>query len=348
MGSLLSSDAVLTKRNSFDIKNLVVNHETEVLKVEAADVHTLIDQCRKNPGHANFIPVSRFQVTDLPKGYRDINLYEYIIATADLTVRLAVKKVSPNRPQFWPGTKKPYPFCDTTESVIRTGTGELTIHKYIEGTGQDAHGSNSNIVSGSKLETMYKTCPCKKCQSSEQPSNVWWEIYVHTATHVVFDEAEAAATTCRLFYDEKACPVVSFDRVSEVEANVERDKCMLKYETCDMALGEKLFKTEVRCGRLFKKVGNKFARKLGNKFMFIVSHPHGGPKQVSVGKWRTSIKVGQFNKTFDRTKITYTTCTCPGSSGALIHCVGLSGNHIHSGALETKLNCSGVGYHYRQ
>ncbi|KAH9500317.1 hypothetical protein Btru_073745 [Bulinus truncatus] len=51
-------------------------------------------------------------------------------------------------------------------------------------------------------------------------------------------------------------------------------------------------------------------------------------------------------------KFTYTTCTCPGSSGAIVHFVGYKDcvggkwlyHHVHSGSLNSKLNCSGAGY----
>ncbi|KAH9508827.1 hypothetical protein Btru_050157 [Bulinus truncatus] len=83
-----------------------------------------------------------------------------------------------------------------------------------------------------------------------------------------------------------------------------------------------------------------------DKLIFIVSHPHGCSKQVSVGHW-----LDEYNVAFGFDRFTYTTCTCPGSSGAKVHCVGYEGDgvwgfyqYVHSGSLNSKLNYSGAGH----
>ena len=50
------------------------------------------------------------------------------------------------------------------------------------------------------------TCPCHKYQQSDTHSNVWGEIRMYTATHVVFDDLEVRHTTCRLFFDRQDSP----------------------------------------------------------------------------------------------------------------------------------------------
>uniref|UniRef100_A0A2C9KY70 Uncharacterized protein n=1 Tax=Biomphalaria glabrata TaxID=6526 RepID=A0A2C9KY70_BIOGL len=49
--------------------------------------------------------------------------------------------------------------------------------------------------------------------------------------------------------------------------------------------------------------------------MFIVSHPHGYPKKISIGQWKDKIHV-----TPKKNQFTYTASTCPGSSGARVVC----------------------------
>ncbi|XP_059153045.1 uncharacterized protein LOC131938839, partial [Physella acuta] len=140
-----------------------------------ADLHTHLANCEKNPGHKNFVPVNQLSFEHFPSGYHDNDLYALTKALADLTVRIAVKLTSRDRPEFVPGTKDPYPCYNTrVQNSLRTGTGGVWgVTKYTEGMGD------------------YRTCPCPECDHTDTPSKVWWEFGVVTARHVVFDESEA-------------------------------------------------------------------------------------------------------------------------------------------------------------
>ncbi|KAH9512426.1 hypothetical protein Btru_039543 [Bulinus truncatus] len=187
---------------------------------------------------------------------------------------------------------------------------------------------------------------CEK--NPDTASHVWWEFDVYTATHVVFDDIEASHTSLRLFYDREDSTVVSVNQVSVDCVDIESDWCALTCVTCDKSLGDKLNTLWRHYIDVWRKVFNKyFESRDVDKLNFIVSHPHGCSKQVSVGHWLDRYKVGgRFNK------FTYTTCTCPGSSGARVDCVGYEDgdgvgvwwNHlVHSGSLNFKLNYSGTG-----
>ncbi|KAI8771466.1 hypothetical protein BgiBS90_028185 [Biomphalaria glabrata] len=322
-------------------------HETQISESGESDLHKHLANCKKNPGHTQFIPFTHFTITDLPEDSRDVDLYELIKATADLTVRIGVNKVSPDRPEFWPNTQFNYPFYEIRGSnILRTGSGLITVYKFVDGSGYDGHESNYHVLTGKKLERNYKTCPCDKCQQSEKPSKIWWEILIHTATHVVFDDTEASHTTCRLFYDDKDSPVVILDKVSVDYVNIERDKCRLKYVVCDKTLGDKLYNMVKLWCELLKKVWKKYINR--SELMFIVSHPHGCFKQVSVGRLVDNNKVSDYNSNYNLTTLTYTASTCPGSSGAPVYCVGLGATHVHCGTLDLKVNYSGVGYYMKQ
>lgn len=65
--------------------------------------------------------------------------------------------------------------------------------------------------------------------------------------------------------------------------------------------------------------------------MFIISHPHGGYKRVSVGHWNDKFKV-HYGDIF-----TYTTSTCPGSTGASVYFLGYDW-YVHGGCLKSGLN----------
>ncbi|XP_055866374.1 uncharacterized protein LOC106069413 [Biomphalaria glabrata] len=313
---------------------LIGDHETQESEGGEADLHQYLVGCKKNPGHSQFIPVETFTLKHLPEGFQDNDLYEYIKLIADLTVRVDVKMTSPHRPKFYPKTTQPYPFYNMSERRnLRTGSGSVWfVNKFQDGVRQDG---------GYRL-TDYTKCWCRKCEGSNSPSNVWWEFDVYTATHVVFDDIEANHTTLRLFYDTNDSPMFSVDKVSVRYVDIEEDWCVLNCVTCDKTLGNKLMEMFKHFVNVYWKVCDKYsASRSPHKLTFIVSHPHGCSKQVSVGQWKDRLKVGY------KSKFTYTTCTCPGSSGAHVQCLGYNdltwSDLVHSGNFKSGLNYSGVG-----
>ncbi|KAK6975286.1 hypothetical protein BgiMline_021636 [Biomphalaria glabrata] len=321
---------------------LIGDHETQESEGGEVNLHKHRDDCKKNPGHMQFIPVDTFTLNDLPKEYQDNDLYEFLKVIADLTVRINVEITSPDRPEFWPETTQPYPFYKTSKPEnLRTGSGIVRhVTKFQDGVRQDGYIG----------PTVYKKCWCKKCEGSDSASSVWWEIDVNTATHVVFDDIEASHTILRLFFDRENCDKVVVDTVSVQYFNIEYDMCGLKCVTCDENLGKKLIEMwkdyEIIHGKVFNKYKSASVENTSQgvefKLNFIVSHPHGCSKQVSVGEWKDRLEVGE-----DRAKFTYTTCTCPGSSGAHVICLGYNDDWlsdlVHSGTLDSKINYSGVG-----
>ena len=310
-------------------------HENQLAPGGEVSLHTHVTNCKKNPGHPEFIPIESFSLKHLPEGHQDIDLYEYIKAIADLTVRLSVTMTSPHRPEFWPNTKIPYFLSDMRgKETWRTGSGRVRgVRKYTDEGKQRWRGG-------------YTSCPCDKCKASDKPSKVWWKIDVVTAAHVVFDDIEASHTTLRLFYDSDDSKLVLLkDKVGRVDVDIEKDRCRFHCVTCDENLGNKLEKMLKHYGDVREKVLNKYKKSRDiDKINFIVSHPHGCSKQVSVGQWKDKVQVGEDE---DDHKFTYTTCTCPGSSGATVHCVGYDysgwSELVHSGSLNPGLNYSGVG-----
>ncbi|KAI8780379.1 hypothetical protein BgiBS90_019573, partial [Biomphalaria glabrata] len=314
---------------------LIGDHETQESEGGEADLHKYLVGCKKNPGHSQFIPVETFTLKHLPEGLQDNDLYEYIKGIADQTVRVDVKMTSPDRPKFWRKTTQPYPFYNIRERRnLRTGSGRVrNVNKFQDGVTQD----------GGYGPTAYTKCWCRKCEGSNSPSNVWWEFDVYTATHVVFDAIEANHTTLRLFYDREDSKVVIVDKVSVRYVNIEDDRCWLNCVTCDKTFGNKLMEMYKHFENVWGKVWDKYlASRSQHKLTFIVSHPHGCSKQVSVGQWKDKLEVGS------KSQWTYTTCTCPGSSGAYVHCLGYGDwtwpDLFHSGSLKSGLNYSGVGY----
>ncbi|KAK6979694.1 hypothetical protein BgiMline_020681 [Biomphalaria glabrata] len=322
-----------------DSGNFFGDSETQISEGGEADMHRHFIDCDKNPGHVEFVPIDDFHLENLPEGYRDNDLLVFMRALAGLTVRVDVKVASARRPHFWSDTDVVYPFSHLKERrVWRTGSGRVCdVRKFQSGLAQ----------SGSSREGSCAVCRCTKCQHSESPSKLWWEYAVSTATHVVFDDVEASHVTCRLFYDNKDSPMVTLNGFSVENASIQNDRCKMVCTSCDVNLGSKLDQMVGHFKDAWLKVRDKFIKTRDfDKLTLIVSHPHGCSKQISVGHWVDKHRVGNEE---DLKKFTYTTCTCPGSSGAPIYLVGFSWKGsvyhlVHCGASKSGLNYSGAGY----
>ncbi|XP_059139777.1 uncharacterized protein LOC131927914 isoform X2 [Physella acuta] len=78
------------------------HHEAEICYGGEADLHKHYTDCKKNPGHVNFIPVNDFNLDHLPSQYRDVIMLELIKALSALTVLIKVKYTSLERPKSVP------------------------------------------------------------------------------------------------------------------------------------------------------------------------------------------------------------------------------------------------------
>uniref|UniRef100_A0A0B6Y9A1 Uncharacterized protein n=1 Tax=Arion vulgaris TaxID=1028688 RepID=A0A0B6Y9A1_9EUPU len=297
--------------------------EVEVSYGGEVDLHQHLMCCEKNPGHLHFIPIDQFSVGHLPPGCQDSDLVDCVRAMADITVRVSVKYVTEKRPDIFPGSDTPYPcYRSRGKHMMTVGTGWVSevckcLHQQ-----RDSRACN--------------VCECQECMNSPAPKTQYAYIYITTATHVVFDDLEAAHTTCHLFFDNGSIPeacsgVVTLTGMSHVRNNIETDQCEMRYITHDLDLADKLEKMVNRCLCLSSEVPTTHdsirseRRKLNrlsslwskyipwNKLTIVVSHPHGCSKQVSVGNYTTKDR-----DDCNMIKYTYTASTCPGSSGARV------------------------------
>ncbi|CAL1546475.1 unnamed protein product [Lymnaea stagnalis] len=278
--------------------------------------------CDTNPGHRLFVPIKYFNINHLPLGYHDNDAVELVKAVANITVRVCVQNVSFERPNFTADTYGPYPFSDRRGSIAtRTGTGYVY-----------------------RIDRKRDTCCiCTQCKKADTPSNHWGEIWVVTATKVVFDNQEARRTTCRIFYDEINSPFKKnlLEDFSVEEANIETDRCVIKCATCDPEILDNvsslLRQAEICRSSLVEKY---IGREEEPILAIIVSHPHGCTKQVTVGEWRERREKRELGA--DLTHYTYTASTCPGSEGApvvMLSRINHMAYHTHSGT-----NADGFGY----
>ncbi|BFZ24057.1 hypothetical protein BsWGS_27095 [Bradybaena similaris] len=277
-----------------------------------ADLHRHYDGCTKNPGHKNFISVDKFSIEDLPEGYRDKDVMDYIQIISDLTVRVTAKYVSDKRPETDDVSGKPFPgYSYRGQRRTTVGTGRV------------------NCVSLGHEENNYETCKCKECLTSSNPQTEYGTINISTARHVVYDESEATHTTCHLYFDREGTPetcegVVALSGMSRLHDYHEIDGYWMVHYTHDMDLAHRLKqRCEQRIDLLTKIWGKlpcnwnlKWSRPAPDKqpLLFIVSHPHGCSKQISIGRCHS-----MFSLTDNQWGYTYTTATCPGSSGARVY-----------------------------
>ncbi|XP_059149734.1 uncharacterized protein LOC131936709 [Physella acuta] len=286
-------------------------------------VKSCLANCKKNPGHKKFIPVPNFRLHHLPDDVRDDDVYRLILALADLTVRIYVTTLSPHRPEYVPGTSQPYP----------------------------GHGSQGSSMGSGRIRSVskkiYTVCPL--CKTSGSCCTGFREVKVYTATHVVYDNTEVANTVCRLDYntDTDTDTPVNIDGWRLATDNdldiVKTDRCEFSCATHDMQLADDLQRKLELFDLLRRRVTEKFRESRdGQRLTVIVSHPHGSIKQVSVGRWTGCQTVADNETTY-----TYTTCTCPGSSGAPVYKLGRWWFRwhapVHSG-FNGQLNYSGAGY----
>ncbi|KAK6975433.1 hypothetical protein BgiMline_021792, partial [Biomphalaria glabrata] len=177
----------------------------------------------------------------------------------------------------------------------------------------------AKIGSGKVLDITENTqtgaCPCSECRNSNKPRKTWWEIVILTSTHVVDDNEDAKNSKCRLFYDNKESSLFNIEGIRVVKFSPNSDISRLICVTCDKDLATRLNLLLDNFTVLYEKCFDKFWNvKNPEKLVVIVSHPHGAPKKVSIGKSirRKEVCDGQ-------SVLTYSTNTCPGSTGAFLY-----------------------------
>lgn len=290
--------------------------------------------CQKHPGHQQFFRADQFTISDLPARYQgDDELMDFISSLSKLTVRVSVKQVSDKRPKTYPNTDQIYPcYHNKDKNLLRTGSG---------------------WISGIKKRSSKKNhCTCRDCQLSPDPEETFAEIYINTATVVVFDGIEGAHATCHLFYDndtalDKCQDVIALSGMSSVVSDIVSNTCLMTYVTHNMDLAERLLNIwqqgQTAHKTLMAKCSNDREKMLRasirhgfqdaeHTLAVIVSHPHGCCKHISVGDYT---KRETFAPIYSQ--YMYSTATCPGCSGALVYVLGNSQlvfDHAHVGCRE--------------
>ncbi|KAH9495982.1 hypothetical protein Btru_012341 [Bulinus truncatus] len=254
--------------------------------------------CSKKDGHKNFIEFQKLELSHFPESFRDHNLVELTKALGNLVVRLDVNKHSPERPEFLPGITKKFP------KKGDLGTGRITFSKPFRGT-------------------RFRHCPCSDCEESDVPFTDWGEVTVQTSAHVVFDQLEAENTTCIFRYNhENSTRVEYFQGHRVYKVDLEHDVCRFTFITHDMEMVQLFIRSIYLFQDKHKHVFDKFKAFPNKNLAIMVSHPHGWPKQVSIGKYERKESVSTASEDRVNTSYSYSLTTCLGSSGAPVYFLG--------------------------
>ncbi|CAL1539101.1 unnamed protein product, partial [Lymnaea stagnalis] len=307
--------------------------------------------CQKNPGHSQFIPIKHFSELHIPDIYQQIHrtvnaekfkvkddlipfkefrnlLYHFVMVMASLTVNVQISFTSLDRPDTVPND----PTTPYSGNELR---------------GQRKTRTASGFIFSSSLVDEGQSKACPECPSS--PGRVHAVFFMQTATHNLFDAEELKHSKCLLDYDEESdrSKLKSIEPVEIVMKDIENDVCIVKCVTDDETLCKVLRERLKSYHRLretiyqilkAKKV--VYVRDYVTSFwsivdlVFVVGHPHGKPKMVSVGHRIKRLGQGSVSS---KSSYLYDTCTCPGSSGGPVYIIGAPNEfiqHSHSGALD--------------
>lgn len=183
----------------------------------------LREKCTKNPGHENFIPIREFSKNHLPSRYRYQDMEDMVRAIADITVRVSHFYISPERPAMFLNTEMRFPFYEQRGQ-----------YRLVVGTGFICH-----VKKFTEFENI--KCRCDECRELNADRLVWGHIRVYTASHVVYDQAEANDTTCHVFDVDVGQDCVLTLTGLRVRLNVaDKDFCLLEGITHDVEIVSKL------------------------------------------------------------------------------------------------------------
>ncbi|XP_055865462.1 uncharacterized protein LOC106055276 [Biomphalaria glabrata] len=205
-------------------------------------------ECSKGTAHNSFIGLRDFTVENLPPCYQHREMFDVVMALADLVVMIQVPHEEKN--------------------------------VYLQGTGK------VDDVFFNKKEN--QKCSCFKCTTSQNPSKEWGVIRIVTSASLFKSCKDATNYRCTLFFDEAEDQVVHVRGSNIVKMKSEEDLCKFVCITCDMDLVRKLDSylnvfIKYWCAAVAKYYPT--VKCSDEKLMLAICHPHGCKKYVTLGKW---------------------------------------------------------------
>ncbi|XP_055888650.1 uncharacterized protein LOC106078794 isoform X1 [Biomphalaria glabrata] len=238
----------------FDDSSLFVP-EIEVTSSKNSTPEDIRSECKKNPGHFAYFPITKLRLEQIPSHTRDAEALRFFQLFGQLVVRVVQ---TPKRKDGHRNDK-------TTE---RSGTGCLSLSDDIA----ESQDWQSNRLG--KLGK-YMTHLVKRNR---------WLLFIITSKHLVKNDEDAVSSRAEFFYDEPSkSGLKSVKGLSVRNSDIIGDNStLLICETSDVAFVQKITKAKQEvldiASRLPRRVKKSMTKKL-----YIISHPHGKEKVLSYG-----------------------------------------------------------------
>ncbi|XP_059177396.1 uncharacterized protein LOC131956812 [Physella acuta] len=167
--------------------------------------------------------------------------------------------------------------------------------------------------------TSGQECPDKTCELRGKENHSWGVITISTVSHVI-NCGGYENLTAKLHYDHEydVCEIISGFR--QTDSDNDDDWCAIECQSHNLRLAKELKEGLQTYEKLLKKLYNRYKDRVGDIPVFVVGHPHGGPKKISFGSLsRESEALREVRENQHWCRYFYTNATCNGSSGSHIH-----------------------------
>uniref|UniRef100_A0A2C9LWZ6 RING-type domain-containing protein n=1 Tax=Biomphalaria glabrata TaxID=6526 RepID=A0A2C9LWZ6_BIOGL len=279
----------------------------------------LQESVTKNPGHFAYFNLPSLRLEQIPSKHRCTEMLVFLKLLGDLTVKLIVSKTSDLR-------RNPN-------------------YKMIHGTGfVIQHEGQLNTFSQKDEKSKFKSLKTYFPFASKKDVGC---VFIQTSRHLVANDEEARNTIVEFFYDSAERKNIVTLKGKYLLGNVipGDSRCLLVCESSDLRFTERINHLQTEFTKAVNNLPLK-AKKGMLKKLFMIHHPHGGPKVLSYGdfvqvKYKTMtsngnttlVKLGSQEQaeqdlSLYRKALFYAVDTCPGSCGApfLTFCSTVEGN----------------------
>ncbi|CAL1539059.1 unnamed protein product [Lymnaea stagnalis] len=226
-------------------------------------------ECKKNPGHFAYFPLSRLTSEQIPSKTRDPRTITFLKSCGDLTVRIVVHFTSGKRPRE--------DFLRTSKlGNSRFGTG------FVKFIASDEETSTTSSELETSFHKRFRTSVTKLIAARKKTQAV--TILIESTRHLVYNDEEVSKTVVEFFYDTPDRRSVVKLATQSIWFNTTHgdSSILLECKCSDMNLVRRLRQSQNTMLEMADTVPVRTKASMTKKF-FIIHHPHGGEKVLSYG-----------------------------------------------------------------